>query len=114
MRVDWLCPKCEYENRAVFSEAGGEIVCQKCRAVSVWQDVLSGTEILNLIGSVPTKIIENDVNDVAAFLEEKRFCPICGGELVWMGDLGKKTWYRCKGCGVDVAQETHEQNSISG
>ncbi len=106
-RVDWICPKCDSKNRASWSEASGVVICQSCKAILMWEDVLSGAEILNLVSNIPPK-------EVDSFLVEKRFCPICGGELLQMGKLGDKTWFRCKQCGIDVAQETHEQNSISG
>ena len=51
-RVDWICPKCDSKNRASWGDVSGEIVCRKCGAVSMWQDVLSRVEIMALINEV--------------------------------------------------------------
>lgn len=28
-------------------------------------------------------------------------CPVCDGEPMPMGTLGKYQWFRCRGCGMD-------------
>ena len=28
-------------------------------------------------------------------------CEICGGGLMWLGNLGSVTWWRCRNCGMD-------------
>lgn len=28
-------------------------------------------------------------------------CPICQGQSVFMGTLGKLDWYRCQDCGME-------------
>lgn len=33
---------------------------------------------------------------------EQDLCPVCGGPLVYMGTLGRKKWYRCRNCGMEV------------
>ena len=34
---------------------------------------------------------------------EDVFCPLCDGELVCMGRLGKLVHFRCRRCGVDAS-----------
>lgn len=28
-------------------------------------------------------------------------CPTCGGDLFFLGKLGRLFWYRCRACGLD-------------
>jgi len=32
-------------------------------------------------------------------------CPVCGGEGVFMGNLGRKSWFRCRDCGIEFNKE---------
>lgn len=33
-------------------------------------------------------------------------CPICGGDLIVLSELGNVTHYRCRHCGADFSQES--------
>lgn len=39
-------------------------------------------------------------------------CITCGGELVPMGSLGKKQWYRCRNCGMDQSREVENPKRV--
>lgn len=34
-----------------------------------------------------------------------KVCPLCGGVLEVLGKLGKKTWYRCRSCGMEFSEK---------
>ncbi len=34
------------------------------------------------------------------------YCAICGGELIPLGRLGRRSWYRCRDCGLDTSRES--------
>lgn len=34
-------------------------------------------------------------------------CPCCGGELIELGTLGRRTHYRCRDCGAHSSEETN-------
>ena len=34
-------------------------------------------------------------------VEYKGFCPVCGGDPMKLGILGKHYWMRCRDCGID-------------
>ncbi len=35
-------------------------------------------------------------------------CPVCGGQLALLGQLGQRVHFRCTGCGVDSSAEASE------
>lgn len=47
-----------------------------------------------------------DLDDLMEFFEEEtEACDLCGGELVFAGGLGNTSHFRCRNCGVWVAQD---------
>lgn len=40
--------------------------------------------------------------------QESPQCPMCGGEGMSMGRMGRKTWYRCRQCGWQFSEEGDE------
>jgi tRNA(Ile2) C34 agmatinyltransferase TiaS len=36
-------------------------------------------------------------------------CGICGGELVLMGQLGRKAHFRCRACGMEWSKDIEEE-----
>jgi hypothetical protein len=38
-------------------------------------------------------------------MESLHHCSLCGGDLVWMGNLGNRMHFRCRNCGIDSSSE---------
>lgn len=41
-------------------------------------------------------------------------CDVCGGQLMYMGALGKLEWYRCRNCGMEVESEAPRNPYLMG
>lgn len=39
-------------------------------------------------------------------------CPVCEGEGVVLGTLGRRIHYRCRHCGIDFSEEVDETNTL--
>ena len=63
-------------------------------------DIESNWALIESIASDLDDEPEEDDDDI-----EVHACAACDGELVSMGTLGSKTWYRCRHCGMDQAEE---------
>ena len=44
---------------------------------------------------------EELLNEMAAAFYAEFTCGLCSGELVYMGNLGRLEWHRCRNCGMD-------------
>lgn len=38
-------------------------------------------------------------------IEEEKICPMCQHIGYFLGKLGAKEWWRCRGCGIDFSAE---------
>lgn len=47
--------------------------------------------------------MENEFDDY-----EPLYCIMCDSELVILGVLGKKIWYKCRACGLEQNAEVEE------
>jgi len=43
--------------------------------------------------------------DELDYINNQEYCPVCDGESVLMGSLGRLNWYRCVNCGMEFNQE---------
>lgn len=44
----------------------------------------------------------------------QRICEICEGNLIWMGCLGNKDWFKCRNCGMQFAFGKEEYDDEEG
>lgn len=49
----------------------------------------------------------NDADDRDAIVP----CPMCYGDALLMGCLGRLVWYRCEACGVDFNHTTTDEDN---
>jgi uncharacterized protein (DUF983 family) len=42
----------------------------------------------------------NPAEDYYLPFVDEDLCPMCGGNLIFLGNLGYKSWYRCEACGM--------------
>ena len=49
------------------------------------------------------KQIENilETYDTPIIAEYETDCPICTGQGIYLGTLGRLQWYRCRNCGIE-------------
>lgn len=63
--------------------------------------------------SAGSDVYDDDAWD--ALLDAPLSCPLCTGDLIPMGSLGTRAWFRCRACGLDQShvlpydQETEQE-----
>lgn len=61
------------------------------------------------------KVVEGHFDDEDEDDAEPWFCPVCDGDVVPMGHLGRTIWGRCRQCGVETSKKggLHEEGHTS-